>query len=219
MRRRDTGMSRPRSLARRNVALLVRADEAGSVSVFAAAVLFLVGILCLAVVDLMRAAQGRARAQTAADAAALAAAQEIAIPSSRSPGDLAADFAARNGATVLSCSCSPGASEAVVTVSLMVPMVFLGPDRHVEATARAIIEGAGGGEVGRMAPDAQAGASDAERAGTAAGGGRLHAGEARAAAELPHRAHLASGHLRRPSRAPPGGPVPGRGGDAPMSGL
>lgn len=209
----------PRSLGRPNEALLLRRDEAGSVSVFTAAVLFVAGILCLAAVDIMRAAQGRAKAQTAADAAALAAAQEIAIPSGRSPGDLAADFAARNGATVLSCRCTPGTSEALVTVDVPVPMVLLGPDRHVEATARAVIEGAGGGEVGRMAPDAQAGASDAERAGTAAGGGRLHAGEARAPPELPHRSHLAPGHLRRASRAPPGGALPWRGGDAALSRL
>ena len=48
-----------------------RPSQAGSVTVLAAAVLFLAGVLVLAAVDLLRVVQARARAQTAADAAAL----------------------------------------------------------------------------------------------------------------------------------------------------
>src|SRR5205823_13142311 len=59
--------------------------EVGSVSVLTAGILVLGAVLTLVAVDLMRALLAKARAQTAADAAALAAAQEIAIPSGQDP--------------------------------------------------------------------------------------------------------------------------------------
>ena len=46
------------------------ARQAGSVSILAAATLFLAGILSLVTVDILRALQAKGRAQTAADAAA-----------------------------------------------------------------------------------------------------------------------------------------------------
>jgi secretion/DNA translocation related TadE-like protein len=116
--------------------------QEGSVSVLSAAVLFLVGILSLATVDVMRAVQGVARAQMAADAAALAAAQEIAIPSGAAPEAMAADYAERNGARLVSCRCEDGSGEAVVEVEVPISLVFVGADRSVRATARAVIEGA-----------------------------------------------------------------------------
>jgi secretion/DNA translocation related TadE-like protein len=109
------------------------------VTLLAAAILLLVAVLALVTVDLLRAVQGRARAQTAADAAALAAAQEIALPSGEAPAQVAGDYAGRNGAVLVSCACEGGTSEAVVEVSLTVPMVLLGPDRTVTARARAVI--------------------------------------------------------------------------------
>jgi secretion/DNA translocation related TadE-like protein len=131
--------------------------ETGSVTVLAGGILLLSGVLVLASVDLMRAVQGRARAQVAADAAALAAAQEIALPSGRSPAEVAADYASKNGATLLSCRCEPGTGEAIVEVEAPVTLVFVGPDRTVRASARAVIEGAGERDPGRpgtMARDA-----------------------------------------------------------------
>ena len=110
-----------------------------------AAVLFLAAALALIAVDLMRAEASKARAQTAADAAALAAAQEIAIPSGELPGDVAAEYARRNGATLVECRCDPGTSEAVVEVEVPITLVFVGPNRTVRARARAVIEGGGGG--------------------------------------------------------------------------
>jgi secretion/DNA translocation related TadE-like protein len=134
-----------------------RQPETGSVTVLAGGILLLSGALVLASLDLMQAVRGRARAQVAADAAALAAAQEIALPSGRSPAEVAAEYAARNGATLLYCRCDPVTSEAVVEVEAPVTLVFVGPDRTVLASARAVIEGAGERDPGRpgtMARDA-----------------------------------------------------------------
>ncbi|TMK96699.1 MAG: hypothetical protein E6G40_10465, partial [Actinobacteria bacterium] len=96
-----------------------RSSEAGSVTVLAAAVLFLAGVLVLVAVDLLRVVQARARAQTAADAAALAAAQEIAVPAGRTPAEVAAEYAERNGGTLVSCDCAPNAREAIVEVQVL----------------------------------------------------------------------------------------------------
>jgi secretion/DNA translocation related TadE-like protein len=95
--------------------------------------------LCIVGVDLGRAVMARARAQTAADAAALAAAQEIALPAGAQPVDVARRFARENGATLTSCSCDSGSTEAVVVVKLSVAFIMLGPDRTVVAQARAVI--------------------------------------------------------------------------------
>ena len=120
---------------------MTRRTERGSVTVLVAAVLFLSGVLALATVDLLRALESKARAQTAADAAALAAAQEIAMGSSGNPADAASDYARFNGAALIECSCPQGGSEAVVSVEVPVHLVFVGPDRTVTGRARAVIEG------------------------------------------------------------------------------
>ncbi|HEX9313585.1 MAG TPA: pilus assembly protein TadG-related protein, partial [Actinomycetota bacterium] len=65
-------------------------------TILTTAVLFLAGVLVLVSLDLMRTLAAGARAQTAADAAALAAAQEIAVPTGTwSPQDAAAYYAER----------------------------------------------------------------------------------------------------------------------------
>jgi Flp pilus assembly protein TadG len=108
--------------------------------VVAAGVLVMAGVLCLASVDLLRAVQAQTRCQAAADSAALAAAQELAIPSAeRTPTQAAAAYATANGAELVSCSCEPGAREALVEVRMPVPLVFVGPDRTVTARARAVV--------------------------------------------------------------------------------
>jgi secretion/DNA translocation related TadE-like protein len=117
------------------------AAERGSVTILVAAVVLLAGVLALASVDLLRALEAKARAQTAADAAALAAAQEMVVPSSVTPAEVASDYAKRNGATLLACDCPPGGSEAVVRVEVPVRLVFVGPDRSITGRARAVIEG------------------------------------------------------------------------------
>jgi secretion/DNA translocation related TadE-like protein len=114
--------------------------ETGSVSVVAAGILVVAGVLCLASIDLLRMVQAQAHGQSAADAAALAAAQELAIPSGDgTPSQAAAGYAAANGAELVSCLCEPGSSEAVVEIRLAVPLVFVGSDRTVTARARAVV--------------------------------------------------------------------------------
>src|SRR5439155_23147664 len=133
-------------------------------------------------------------AQPAAAAASLAAAQEIAVPSGRPPRAVASEYAERNGATLTSCTCEPGSSEAVVEVEAPVDLVFVGPDRTVRARARAVIEGAKRNVASTMAADAasqrtaagpdQEGHARAGPAGSARRGG-LHAGQASPAARVP----------------------------------
>ena len=110
-------------------------------SILSAGVLVLACVLTLVAVDVGRALVSRAHAQTAADAAALAAAQELAIPSGQRPTDAAAEFAADNGAALVSCRCEPGSTEAIVEVSVPVHLVFLGGDRTVAGLARAVVVG------------------------------------------------------------------------------
>ncbi len=72
----------------------------------------------------------RARAQTAADAAALAAALESAPGGGGRPEGQAKSYARDNGAVLTSCDCSPGAAEAIVEVAV----------GEVTATARAVFD-------------------------------------------------------------------------------
>jgi hypothetical protein len=175
-----------------------RGRQAGSVSILAAATLFLAGVLSLVTVDILRALQAKGRAQTAADAAALAAAQELAIPSGVAPEEVAADYAGRNGATLVTCTCAPGSSEAVVEVEVPVVLVFVGGDRTVTARARAVIEGAIRVLMGTIARDA---ATRSSRATPPPRRGRLHARQASADTGLPPGAPLPARYLRRSPRA------------------
>jgi len=113
--------------------------ERGSISVLAAAILVLACALCLIAVDLARALEAKAEAQTAADAAALAAARELAFDTDQGP-QAAADYALRNGATLVSCTCAEGTYEAIVDVEVPVDLLFVGSDRTVHAKARAIVD-------------------------------------------------------------------------------
>jgi DNA topoisomerase-1 len=121
----------------------VRGDaERGSVSIIVVALMAVALVLAMGAADLARVLTGAARAQTAADSAALAAAQELAVGSSGSaPGDLAAEYAGRNGAVLTACSCDAGSTEAVVTVTVQVGALLLAPDdRVVTARARAVVD-------------------------------------------------------------------------------
>jgi secretion/DNA translocation related TadE-like protein len=117
-------------------------SERGSVTLVSAALLAAAMILATGVADLARVFVASAKAQTAADAAALAAAQELAMPSSTDPQSMARAFAEQNGGSLTQCRCSPGAFEAVVRVRVPVGSLLLfTDDRWVEAPARAIVEG------------------------------------------------------------------------------
>ncbi len=117
------------------------ASERGSVSVVTAGIIAIMVILTLGAADLGSALIARERARAAADAAALAAAQELAIPSAGTPADHAAEYAERNGASLTDCTCEVGALEAIVRVSVPVGHMFLFPgEPSVTAQARAIVE-------------------------------------------------------------------------------
>lgn len=115
-------------------------DERGSVTVVAAAVTALVAVLTMGAADVGKALVARERAQAAADAAALAAAQELVMPTGRAPTELAAEYAARNGATLTSCACQAGSSEAIVEARVAVGALLLVPgDHEAVALARATV--------------------------------------------------------------------------------
>jgi secretion/DNA translocation related TadE-like protein len=115
--------------------------ERGSVSVVVAAAVAMALVVTMGAADVGRALIARSRAEAAADLAALAAAQELAFPSGIDPSQFAEDYAVRNGARLLSCSCAEGTSEAIVRVAVSVSG-FLLPlaDRDVIGIARAVVD-------------------------------------------------------------------------------
>lgn len=116
-------------------------DDRGSVSVVvtatvAAVVLFGLGLRDLAVVVL-----AGSTAANAADAAALAAVQAMAMPPFDDPSAIATEYAGRNGAVLLGCRCEPSTYEADVTVGVEVGGLWLVPDGLlVRRSARAIVD-------------------------------------------------------------------------------
>ena len=80
--------------------------------------------------DLGRASTARTRAQTAADAAALAAVAEVSPFGAGRQKEIAREYAEENEARLIECRCVPGASAVQVTVAL----------GSVEATARATFD-------------------------------------------------------------------------------
>jgi secretion/DNA translocation related TadE-like protein len=117
------------------------ATEQGSVSVVVAAAVGMSLIVTMGAADVGRALVARSRAEAVADLAALAAAQELALPSGHDPGEFAEEFAIRNGARLVSCSCAEGTSEAIVRVAVRVSGFLLPlPDRDVIGVARAVVD-------------------------------------------------------------------------------
>lgn len=116
-------------------------QERGSVSVVIAAVVLLALVLSLGVADVAQVLVARSRARTAADAAALAVAQDLVIPSGVALSEIAANYAALNGAQVSICVCEPGTLEATVTVSIRVDgFLLVAGARTVQARARAVVD-------------------------------------------------------------------------------
>jgi secretion/DNA translocation related TadE-like protein len=108
------------------------------VTIIAAGLLVAAFALSVGVADLGRVLGASARAQQAADAAALAAAQELALSGPRDPAAAASEYAARNGASLVRCSCHGDALGATVEVRLQVGRLLLfGDDRWVTSMARA----------------------------------------------------------------------------------
>jgi secretion/DNA translocation related TadE-like protein len=114
--------------------------ERGSVSVVCAAAICIALVCAMGVADVGRVLVERSHAEAAADASALAAAQDLALGT----GDPAADatrFAGDNGSALVDCACASGASEAVVTVRRTFTGLLLVPGSlAIEARARAVVD-------------------------------------------------------------------------------
>lgn len=114
----------------------------GLVSVLMLSLLALAALLCLAVADAANVLIARARAQTAADAAALAAAGvQWRVAGTGDPSAAAQAIAESNGARLDACACDVRDETAVVTVSVATHIRMLGvaPGR-VTATATAHVD-------------------------------------------------------------------------------
>lgn len=118
-----------------------RDGERGSVTPIAAGFLVVLAVVAMALADVARVLLARSRAQTAADAAALAAAQSLAFPTGLDPEPAARALAQRNGAILVRCACRPGTFEARVEVRVPVGALLLGPDDlSAGGAARAVVE-------------------------------------------------------------------------------
>ena len=96
-----------------------RARDRGAVTVLMLAVLVFGLVLTVGVSRLGVALVGRARADTAADAAALAAADALALgKGSAAAVDAARAAAASNGAQLVSCECAGSTADVVVDLDL-----------------------------------------------------------------------------------------------------
>ena len=120
----------------------MRARDEGSVSLLVAAAIAALVVFAMGVADVARVMLAASRAQTSADAAALAAAQALALDEREPlPAELAADYASINGAVLESCICDPGSFSATVEVRMPVGDLFLfGEGRSAVARARADVD-------------------------------------------------------------------------------
>jgi secretion/DNA translocation related TadE-like protein len=92
-------------------------DERGSMTVLAAVAVVLGAVLCIGIGRVGGAAVERARADLAADAAALAAADQLALGHAADDAYAAArDAAANNSGRLISCTCRRRAAEVVVAI-------------------------------------------------------------------------------------------------------
>ena len=116
--------------------------ERGSMSIVSAGVMIVVAVLALGCADLAKVLAVASRAQTAADAAALAAAQALAVPEDGVAPEAAADeYAAKNGAELVSCECDAKDDDIVVEVRVAVGRLLLfGSDRTLTSAAHAVVE-------------------------------------------------------------------------------
>ena len=116
-------------------------EQCGSVTIVTGGIVAIMVFLTLGAADLGAALLARERARAAADAAALAAAQELALPSTAEPAERALEYAGRNGAALIACTCPRGARDATVRVSIPIGHLFLFPgDYEVVAEARAVVD-------------------------------------------------------------------------------
>jgi secretion/DNA translocation related TadE-like protein len=116
-------------------------NDRGSVSIVVAGCVAIVLVMAMAAADVVRVLAASSRGQTSADAAALAAAQTLALPDDVVPEERAREYAARNGGALGSCVCEPGTFEARVVVLMEVgPLLLFGDGRSVVARAVAVVD-------------------------------------------------------------------------------
>lgn len=116
--------------------------ERGNASVAVLSLAVMVMILIAGLGDLAIFYLARAKAQTAADSAALAAASELVPGLGKDPTGQAARFAGANGAQLMGCDCRFGSKSAQVRVAVPVQFILaraLGV-RQVAARARAEVD-------------------------------------------------------------------------------
>ena len=106
---------------------MVTREQRGSVSILMVAGALIFSLFSLAVADLGSMLLARARAQAAADAAALAAVAQQApvLHQGSDPETAARDVAERNGAMLISCTCEVGTPDAAVEVEITPRLGFL----------------------------------------------------------------------------------------------
>lgn len=116
------------------------AGDRGNVTPAVVGLSAIVLVLLLGLGDLGIFLLARSKAQTAADAAALAAVAEL-IPGSRGePHIEAARFAQANGARLLGCDCREGGRAAMVRVGVQVRFGIVRGVKEVTARARAEVD-------------------------------------------------------------------------------
>jgi len=123
---------------------MAAARERGSVSILMLTGTLLFTLSALAVADLGSMLYARARAQQAADAAALAAVAQQApiLDQGSDPEGAARETAERNGAELLDCGCDVGTTDATVEVAVTPRLGFLSGwyGRRAHAKARAHLD-------------------------------------------------------------------------------
>lgn len=119
-------------------------SERGSVSIVAVAGALMLCLTSLGAADLGSMLIARTKAQAAADAAALAAAAQLApiLGQGSDPEAAARAEAEANGARLERCDCAPGTVQASVEVSVAPSISFVVPwaTRTVRASARADLD-------------------------------------------------------------------------------
>jgi secretion/DNA translocation related TadE-like protein len=118
--------------------------DRGSVSILLLTGALLMTLSALAVADLGSMLYARARAQQAADAAALAAVAQQApiLEQGSDPEGAARETAERNGAELLECTCDVGTTDATIEVAVTPRLGFLSGwyGRRAHAKARAHLD-------------------------------------------------------------------------------
>jgi secretion/DNA translocation related TadE-like protein len=114
--------------------------QRGSVTIVTAGAIVITLVCTMGVADVGRVLIERSKAEMAADAAALAAAQDLALAAGDPAADAAA-FADRNGARLVSCSCAPGSFDAFVTVTRSFDgLLLVSGTLDIHASARAVVD-------------------------------------------------------------------------------